>query len=129
MNFRHTFSRSTARNALLTTLATAGLASHAAPSAAADLAPAFATRSEVVAYDDLNLANPKGVQELYERIASAARAVCDIGNSRALVFLEHRRTCVARAVAQAVDAVGKPQLTAMHQARSGQTATVTLAKH
>jgi len=130
MNFRNTSSRFTVRNALVTTLATAGLAFGATPCrAAADLDPAHAARSQVVAYDDLNLANPKGVQGLYERITSAAKAVCDIGNSRSFALLEYRRACVAQAVEHAVNAVGRPQLTALYQARTGQIGTVTLAKH
>lgn len=130
MDFRNASSRFTARNALLTTLAAAGLALGATPCpAAADLDPAHAARSQVVPYDDLNLANPRGVQALYERITSAARAVCDIGNLHSFALLEYRRACVAQAVEHAVDAVARPQLTALYHARTGQIGTVTLAKH
>jgi len=129
MNFCNLSSRSTFRNALLTTLATAGLAFGAAPCLAADLDPAFAAKSQVVAYDDLNLANPKGVQWLYERIASAARAVCDSGNGRSLVSVAYHRACVAETIEHAVNAVGSPQLTAVYLGRTGRTETVALAKH
>jgi UrcA family protein len=129
MNFRNTSSRSMFRNAVVTILATAGQAFGVTPCLAADLGPAYAPKSQVVAYDDLNLANPKGAQWLYERIASAAKAVCDSGNSRSLVLLSYHRACVADSIEHAVNAVGSPQLTAVYHGRTGRTGTVTLARH
>lgn len=116
------------RNILVTTLATVGLTLGAAACPAADLDPAYVATSQAVAYGDLNLANPKGAQQLYQRIASAAKAVCDSGDSRSLETLSHDRACVAGAIERAVIAVGHPELTAVYQARTRRTATVTLAK-
>ena len=128
MNFRNLCSRPT-RNALVTTLAMAGVAFGATPCRAADLDPAFAPRSLVVGYDDLNLASPKGARALYERIASAAKTVCDSRNSRSLVSVAYHRACVAETIDHAVNAVGSPQLTAVYQARIGRAETVAFAKH
>ena len=116
------------RNTLVTTLATFGLTLGAAACPAADLDPAYIATSQVVAYGDLNLANPKGAQQLYQRIASAAQAVCDGGDSRSLERISHDRACVAQAIEHAVNAVGRPELTAVYQARTGRTTTATLAK-
>jgi UrcA family protein len=129
MNFRNICPQSTFLATLVTTLATAGLAFGATPSRAADLDPAFGPRSQVVVYDDLNLANPKGAESLYDRIASAAKTVCDSRNSRSLTSLAYHRACVAETIDRAVNAVGSPQLTAVYQARMGRTETVALAQH
>jgi UrcA family protein len=128
MNFPNICSRSMFRGALVTTLGAATLASGATPCRAADLDPAYGPRSLVVAYDDLNLASPKGAQGLYERITSAAKTVCDSRNSRSLVAVAYHRACVAETIENAVNAVGSPQLTAVYQARSGRAETVAFAK-
>ena len=128
MNFRNPSSRSTFRNTLVTTLATVGVTLGATICLAADLDPAYVATSKVVAYGDLNLANPKGAQQLYQRIASAAKAVCDSGDLPSLMTVAHDRACVAKAIERAVNAVGRPELTAIYQAHTGRTAAVTLAK-
>jgi len=114
-------------NTLVATLVTIGLALGAAACPAADIDPAYVATSKVVAYGDLNLANPKGAQQLYQRIASAAKAVCDGGDSRSLERISHDRACVAHAIEHAVNAVGRPELTAVYQARTGRAPTATLA--
>jgi len=77
-----------------------------------EAAPAVTVR-----YDDLNLATPAGVDALYRRISSAARAVCSDENSRGLAFVAATELCRANAVAKAVREVNNPQLALVHAAR------------
>jgi len=70
--------------------------------------------SVTVRYDDLNLATPVGVEILYRRISSAARAVCPDVHSRELVVVSAGERCQANAVAEAVRQVNNPQLAVVH---------------
>ena len=85
---------------------------------------AFATPSSDAApsvkvrYDDLNLATSAGVDTLYRRISSAARAVCPDEHSRDLGIVAASQVCRANAVAQAVHEVNNPQLVLVHAART-----------
>jgi UrcA family protein len=74
------------------------------------------TKSEVVRFGDLNLSSDEGIRALYKRLRNAARKVCSQANDS--VHLEQRslRACQDKAIADAVDKVNRPALTAMHRA-------------
>jgi UrcA family protein len=73
-----------------------------------------------VAYGDLNLASDQGNSALYARITAAARQVCFANgvDIRDLARYAEARSCEARAIAQAVQAVHSPRLAAIYNARS-----------
>jgi UrcA family protein len=86
----------------------------AAPSHVGDVA------TKVVRFKDLDLSTAEGAQVLYERIASAARVVCrDIASTE-------MRECRARAVEEAVRAVGRPLLSSVHRSTLDRVEEVVL---
>ena len=94
---------------LATTLIGA-LTLHAVSTAAFAAAPPDDVRRQVVTFADLDLTRPAGAQELYRRIKSAARSVCETYDG-----LTRDRNCEEQAVARAVGDVGAPLLKARHQ--------------
>lgn len=60
-------------------------------------------RSEVVRFDDLNLASPAGVATLERRIATAARRVCAYNEPRGASYIAPRdlTECMTNALASA----------------------------
>jgi UrcA family protein len=105
---------------LLATLAVASLGLYAPISQAADVAPGYVPTAKMVQYDDLNLANPQGVERLYARIAAAAHEVCDAHGVRALNNVARAQICFRQSIARAVAAAGSPKLTALYAAKTGQ---------
>ena len=98
--------KTTSRSVLaLTTLALLGWSATtlAAPSRVGEVA------TKVVRFKDLDLSTAEGAQTLYERIAFAARSVCRD------VSATNLRECRARAVDDAVRAVGRPLLSSVHR--------------
>jgi UrcA family protein len=93
------------------------LAVSAATLAAPIRAPEVATRK--VRFADLNLSTAVGVETLYGRIKTAARAVC---RNETLVSAEY--ACRARAIENAVRDVGSPLLVSVHRAATGRTEEV-----
>ncbi len=84
------------------------------------IGPALAEPSAVqtkVSYGDLDLQSPAGAAALYRRISSAARRVCDAGDSRDLRAQQAARRCRETAVATAVATIDSPQLAVLHAAR------------
>ena len=78
-------------------------------------APASDASSGVkVRYGDLNLATAKGVDDLYRRIARAAREVCPDPYSRDLDVVAASQRCQAESIARAVAEVNNPQLALVH---------------
>ena len=75
----------------------------AAPARVGELA------TKTVKFADLDIATADGAQALYGRIAAAARAVCR-GEEMAAVH-----ECKTRAIANAVQGVGSPLLSAVHR--------------
>lgn len=69
-----------------------------------------------IGFRDLDLSVAEDVAELYSRIKSAARLVCTDSSSpwdaKRMEFLEN---CYTAAVAEAVERIDQPQLTALHQ--------------
>jgi UrcA family protein len=70
--------------------------------------------SVTVRYDDLNLSTSAGVNALYRRISTAARAVCPDEHSRELNVVAASERCQATAIAKAVRGVNNPQLALVH---------------
>ena len=87
-----------------------------------------AARKEAVRFPDLDLSRIEGVAKLYGRIAHAARDVCDPLETQWRPT--EYRTCVDKAIANAVATVNRPLLTQYHQLRTrgDKAALVQLAK-
>jgi UrcA family protein len=79
--------------------------------------PEVATRK--VRFADLDLSTAVGVETLYGRIKTAARAVC---RHETLVNMEY--ACRARAIENAVKDVGSPLLVSVHRSATGRTEEV-----
>lgn len=107
----------------LAILAFAGLAG---PLSAAE-APDNAPRTLTVHYADLNLSSARGVEQLYSRIAAAARQVCVEPDSKSLKSSIEMRICTNQSIERAVAAVHVPALTALHAAKTGHSAPVQVA--
>jgi UrcA family protein len=82
-----------------------------------------------VKYADLNLSSPAGAAVLYQRIRVAATQVCGTPDRRDLGRFEQAKTCTARAIANAVTAVGNDALTNLYQAKTHNLAVVKLASN
>ena len=109
--------KTTSRLALaLSTFALLGYSATAlgAPSRVGEVA------TKVVRFKDLDLSTAEGAQTLYERIATAARIVC-----RDAAFSEIR-DCRARAIDDAVRAVGRPLLSSVHRSAVDRVEEVVL---
>jgi len=75
-------------------------------------------RSQVVRFDDLNLASEAGVRALYLRIRNAAGDVCGPSQlAGSHVVSEAWKDCVSSAVRTAILKVNRPTLTAYYAAR------------
>jgi len=100
----------------LSTSALLGLSTPAlaAPSGVGDRA------TKVVRYQDLDIATAAGAHALYGRIVAAARTVCREQFYTATV------DCRARAVEEAVHAVGSPLLVSIHRSAAGGVEEVVL---
>lgn len=78
-------------------------------------APAGADQS--LSVSGVNFNNAADVDAVYARITRAAATACDSYAAQGRVSAA-ARTCADRAVAQAVKALDRPVLTAMHQSRT-----------
>lgn len=73
----------------------------------------------VINYDDLDISHPQGLEMLYARIQYAAMDVCDYDhNPKELARQRRPAACYRAAVDDAIKQVNKPQLTALHHAKS-----------
>src|SRR5262245_9290523 len=77
-----------------------------------------------VSYADLNLTNATGAKRLYQRIETAAAQVCGPENGNLGTHLR-RKSCISRAVREAVAEVAAPELTRYYVARTGKSAPST----
>jgi UrcA family protein len=75
-------------------------------------------RREVVKFADLNLSSDEGAAVLYRRIHNAAVQVCGAVDSRQLGWAPAVRTCVDRAVTEALVAVNNPVVTNRYLAKT-----------
>jgi UrcA family protein len=94
----------------------------AATAAQADTTLFGQSRSQAVAYKDLNLNQPRDVARLFDRISSAADRVCGPrsygGYPKSTVY----QSCYSDAVARAVAHIDRPALTAYFQQRTSDSA-------
>jgi UrcA family protein len=107
------------RGFVLATLATAFLAVTSTAVHAADTSGSEPMK-RTVTYGDLNLANPQGVEQLYQRVVGAARRVCYSLDGRSLQEKVQFSICVRQSIARAVAAVDQPALTKLHAIKAGQ---------
>ena len=116
----NTFARSPidARAPLLAALAIC-LAAAATTARAADVS-SDSVPMKTVAYGDLNLAKPQGVEQLYRRIVGAAQQVCGSLGGRSLEEKQQFSICTRQSIARAVTAVDQPALTALQAVKTGQ---------
>ena len=71
--------------------------------------------SQIVHFDDLNLASGAGVQALYRRVQTAARDVCGPAEvTGARILSQDWKDCVSETVRSAIFAINRPQLTAYY---------------
>ncbi len=80
--------------------------------------PDTVTRTEVVEYDPMVAATPKGATELYARLQRAAARVCDESagmSGGALNSVQPYAACVKAALADAVREVRAPLVAVIHQ--------------
>jgi len=102
----------------LISAAAAAFAIVAASAAHAEM-PRIAMVSQTISYDTANLSTPEGAQAVLRRIERAARRACSPRSSSpveppvspAIV------RCRAQAVANAVEALGAPMVTAAHRSQ------------
>lgn len=117
----------TVRPALLTSLAAICVALSSAPTFAAEENAAYESTAKTVEFGDLNLSNSDGVKRLYERIANAARQVCDSRNDRSLQAAARDRICVQQSIARAVTMASNPALSWFYASKMGKTKDVVAA--
>lgn len=73
----------------------------------------------VIAYDDLDISHPQGLEMLYSRIQYAAMDVCDYDRLHKELSRQRRPAeCYHAAVDNAIKQVNQPMLTALHRAKS-----------
>jgi len=68
-----------------------------------------------VLYDELDLSNKHGVENLYARLRGAARQVCTPFEGKELRRREAWKTCYNQALSSAVQQVNRDAVTALHQ--------------
>jgi UrcA family protein len=88
-------------------LAAAALACGNASFAGSDDGPP----QRIVRYDDLNLANPAGLETLYRRLLTASKAVCAPQISVPQTLKSRQRVCARETLADAVARIDNPNLT------------------
>jgi UrcA family protein len=86
-------------------------------------------RQTVVRFGDLNLSSPRGAAALYNRIAVAAREVCDASDvdGRDLGTRAVADACVQQAISGAVTKVGRSELFAIYNAKNSPPLGLTVA--
>jgi UrcA family protein len=82
----------------------------------------------IVSYADLNLNSTAGAKTLYQRIRTAAKAVCGSPYERMHRMQKAARACVQHAIDDAVTQVGNRNLTALHEATAGKDRREILAR-
>jgi UrcA family protein len=72
---------------------------------------------QTVRIGDLNLHDSRGVAVAYGRLVWAAERVCPFADSSDYWLRVSAARCVTRAISQAVDSIGSPQLSAYTQSQ------------
>lgn len=86
----------------------------ASPVVASAAQPAADVPQTALYYSFKELSTDQGTRALYQRIVSAARAVCPGSDSRDLGAYASSRECQRQAVARAIHQIGNARLAAMH---------------
>lgn len=74
------------------------------------------TSGIAVSFNDLNLADPAGLDSLYQRVESAAYEVCGVENFRVPLDVERKnRDCVSHSVDNATMKIDGVKFSAPHQ--------------
>lgn len=102
--------------------ATAALCLSLVGTASAETPSTDTQRSLTIAYSDIDLSKSDGPQLLYKRMASAARTVCDQPDPRELRRQIAYKACYQKALDEAVQQIGSPELTALHRTRGSRSA-------
>ncbi len=110
------------KSAIRTTLVAALLGSVSAIATAGDATNEVPQRT--VHFADLNLASPSGVMVLYQRIRTAARAVCEPLVFSDLQWQAEGQRCTHEAIQRAVYEVNAPLLTGYYLAKNRPAITV-----
>jgi len=82
----------------------------------------------VVKFGDLNLSNPQGAAALYHRIWSAAVMVCRPQDDGSLASKSRVRSCVHKAIADAVAKVDRAELFAAYNAKNDEPRPIVVAR-
>jgi UrcA family protein len=70
-----------------------------------------------VRYADLDLNTSAGAEELYARLRTAARHVCNVAEARALGDAMRSKACYQQVLGAAVNNVKSPMVDALHRAK------------
>jgi UrcA family protein len=81
-----------------------------------------------VKYDDLELVKEADAAQLYARLEQAAHHVCRTHSGPSARAHQNRLACEGKALDEAVQRVSHPNLTSVHQARSGKKAMVASSR-
>jgi UrcA family protein len=93
----------------------------------ASAADRTATSADIaVKYSDVELTSEADAADLYKKLRSAARAVCDdnAGGHRTLEVRARAEKCVKQVLADAVRKIDQPLLTTVHQASTNKSGNV-----
>jgi len=83
-----------------------------------------ATSADIaVKFSEVQLNNEADAENLYKKLRSAARAVCDdnAGGHRTLEVRTRAEKCVNQVLADAVRRIDKPMLSALHETKTAKT--------
>jgi UrcA family protein len=83
-----------------------------------------ATSADIaVKFSEVQLNSEADAENLYKKLRSAARSVCDdnAGGHRTLEVRTRAEKCVNQVLADAVRRIDKPMLTALHENKTGRT--------
>ena len=81
----------------------------------------------VVKFGDLNLSNPQGAATLYSRIAAAAERVCGSSDYREFGSMTGTKSCVHKAIKDAVTKVDRPALYAVYNPKNKASQPIIIA--
>ena len=82
----------------------------------------------IVKFGDLNLSNPQGAAALYHRIWSAAATVCRPQDDGSLASASRVRSCVHKAIADAVTKVDRAELVAVYNSKNHEPRPIVVAQ-
>jgi UrcA family protein len=84
-------------------------------------APDRELQRQVVQFADLDVSRPQGITALYQRIASAARQVCEPFSERDPSQVVRSHMCMDQAITRAVGRLNIPALTSYHLVKTGRS--------